>query len=201
MSTSRDKVDVMADSIARLYDGDDVGARAVINAEYPFVPLVRKSRSRTESRILRIAKRDGFIDHYTGKKLVYPAAMKVMSELMPKEFPYHRNGKMDKAHIAWWELFPTLDHMSPVTREGDDDDSNIVLCSMTTNAAKSLWTLKELGLKPHARGDMNEWDGLLKVATVLIAQRPKLQKISYIKRWHNPALKLFPTLLDANHEY
>ena len=201
MSTSRDKVDVMADSIARLYDGDVDGARAVINTEYPFVPRVRKSRSWTRSRVLEIAKRDGFIDRYTGAKLVYPAAMKVMSELMPKEFPYHPHGDMSVGHIAWWELFPTLDHVTPIACGGDDADDNIVLCSMITNGAKSLWTLEQLDLKKRACGDMNEWDGLLKVATVLISQRSELQNDKYIKPWHTAALKLFPTLLDANHEY
>ena len=204
MTAMRDKVDVVVDSFARLRAGDDDVARAIIDTEYPFVPLVRKSRksrSSTRSRVLQIANRDGFIDLYTGKKLVYPAAMKVMSLSMPQTFPWHPKGKMDIAHIAWWELFPTLDHVTPITLDGDDTDDNIVLCSMTTNMAKSNWTLDELGWKKRARGDMSKWDGLLKTTTVLIAQRTELQNDLEIQRWHTAALKLFPTLLDANHEY
>ena len=207
MSTSRQKVDVFVDSFTRLRVGDDDVARAIIDAEYPFVPLVRKSkkssksRRSTPSRVLQIANRDGFIDRYTGNQLIYPAAMKVMSLSMPQAFPWHPNGKMDIAHIAWWELFPTLDHVTPITRDGDDVDDNIVLCSMTINMAKRNWTLDELGWKKRACGDMNKWDGLLKNTTALIAQRTELQSDKYIKRWHNATLKLFPTLLDANHEY
>ena len=221
MAAMRDKVDVMADSIARLYDGDDAGARAILNDEYPFDPRVRspcklpkprdlpklpesdssKTYEHLPSRVLNIAVRDGFIDRYSGKKLIYPAAMRAMSALMPKEFPYHPRGDLDVAHIAWLELFPSLDHVIPITRNGDDTDDNIVLCSMTNNTTKRNRTLCELGWEKRACGNMNEWDGLLKVAAALIEQHPELKKVSYIKRWHNPALKLFPTLLDANHEY
>ena len=222
MNATRDKVDVMADSIARLYVGDVDGARAVINTEYPFdpngrspcklptprnlpkLPSLDSSKTREPllpQRILRIAVRDGFIDRYSGKKLIYRAAMRAMSALMPKEFPYYPHGDLDVTHIAWWELFPSLDHVTPIAHNGEDTDDNLVLCSMTNNDAKSNRTLDELGWQLHARGDMNEWDGLLKVATVLISQRSELQKISYIQPWHTAALKLFPTLLDANHEY
>ena len=220
MNAARDKVDVMADSIARLYVGDDAGARAILNAGYPFDPNARSPRlpkprnlpklPKSESsnprqssskRILHIAVRDGFIDLYTGNRLLYPAVMKTMNLLLPKEFPAHSNYKMGETHIAWWELFPTLDHLTPVTCDGVDTDENIVLCAMTTNMDKGNRTLKELDWTLHARGDMNQWDGLLKVATALIAKRSELLDDAYIKRWHNAALKLFPTLLDANHEY
>ncbi len=221
MSTSRDKVDVMADSIARLYAGDVDGARAVINTEYPFDPNARSScklpkprnlpklpksessnkRESSPQRILHIAVRDGFIDRYTGRKLLYPAVMRTMNLLMPKEFPEHSNYLMSETHIAWWELFPSLDHLTPVARGGVDTDDNIVLCASTTNRDKHNWLLEELGWQLHARGDMNQWDGLLKVATALIAKRSELLDDDYIKQRHNATLKLFPTLLDANHEY
>ena len=220
MNATRDKVDVMADSIARLYVGDDAGAREILNAGYPFDPNARSPRlpkprnlpklpkfespnvrESSSTRILHIAVRDGFIDRYTGNRLLYPAVMKTMNLLFPKEFPEHSNYMMSETHIAWWELFPSLDHLTPVTRGGVDTDDNIELCASTTNIAKRNYLLSELDWQLHARGDMNEWDGLLKAATALIAKRSELQNDEYIKRWHNATLKLFPTLLEANHEY
>ncbi|MFF0818704.1 HNH endonuclease [Rhodococcus sp. NPDC003318] len=52
---------------------------------------------------------------------------------------------MSQTHFAYWELFPTIDHIVPVTRGGADDESNWVTTSMLRNSAKAHWTLDELG--------------------------------------------------------
>jgi hypothetical protein len=78
--------------------------------------------------------------------------------LLPDAFPYHSNWKTDKCHFAFWELYPTIDHVEPVTRDGKDCDHNWVSTSMLLNAAKANFTLAELGWKLHPVDD--GWDGL-----------------------------------------
>lgn len=100
--------------------------------------------------------RDGFIDRYTGKKLVIPGILKVMSIYFPEEFPYDPHWRMDKCHIAYWELIPTVDHVVPVALGGADDENNYLTTSMMSNAIKSNFTLKQLGWKLYDKGDINE---------------------------------------------
>jgi hypothetical protein len=116
-----------------------------IKSHYPFTPFKKSSRSYTPFQITSIFVRDGFIDRYKGNLLVFPPSLRLISYYLPSEFPFHPNGKMDEGHIAYWELFPTIDHVIPVARGGKDEETNWVCCSMLTNGIKSNWTLEELG--------------------------------------------------------
>jgi hypothetical protein len=49
----------------------------------------------------------------------------------------------------------------PVSRGGSDDESNWITTSMVRNAAKSAFTLDELGWSLHPAGNIAEWDGLV----------------------------------------
>ena len=69
-------------------------SREIINEEYPFVYVDGGKRSYTLLQVLKIFIRDGFIDRYTGEKLVFPGSLKVISNIFPVEFPYHQHGKM-----------------------------------------------------------------------------------------------------------
>ena len=89
--------------------------------------------------------RDGFIDRYSGKRLVFPASLYLISVLLPDEFPYPPYGKMSDCHVAFWELWPTIDHIVPIARGGRDDPSNWASTSMLLNSIKSNWTLEDLG--------------------------------------------------------
>ena len=53
---------------------------------------------------LRVYQRDGFVDRYSGHRLVFPAALRALSELLPNEFPHHANWRMDACHFAYYEL-------------------------------------------------------------------------------------------------
>ena len=98
--------------------------------------------------------RDGFIDRYAGTRLVFPGALRILSIEMPKEFPFHPNWKMSESHIVYWELFPTIDHVVPVSKGGADEEQNWVSTSMLRNNAKSNWTLEELGWELKPQGDV-----------------------------------------------
>jgi hypothetical protein len=95
-------------TLGRLRDAGDVVQRA-----YPFVPVHAVERKYGEVEATRIFVRDGFVDRYSEKKLVFPGALRLMSLLLPENFPFQSNWKMSETHIAFWELSPTVDHVTP----------------------------------------------------------------------------------------
>jgi len=164
-------------------------ASKIARQEYPFAhpspAVVRKS---SETQALRVFIRDGFVDRYSGSFLVFPPVLRVLTDLLPDEFPFHKNWKMEKTHQAYWELFPTLDHIIPVTRGGRDHEDNLVSTSMLRNSAKANFTLKELGWTMHPEGEMDQWDGMFGWFMKFIKNNQKLLKSNYIRRWYRAAL-------------
>lgn len=168
-------------------------AGSTINNEYPFVPLKNVGRSYTPREMTKTFLRDGFIDRYKGIKLVYPPVLRIISCYLPKEFPYHKNGKMNVGHMAYWDIFPTIDHLLPVARGGADIESNWMSCSMLTNSIKSNWTLEQLQWKILPAGDLQDWDGMISWFIKQTEKNSNLLNIPYIKTWYNAAKKI-------NHE-
>ena len=124
--------------------------------DYPFIPVEKEARRYTELQSAHIFVRDGFIDRYSGERLVYPGALRALSVIFPDEFPYHPNWGMDKTHIALWELFPTIDHVVPRSKGGRDSWANLVLACDKCNVKKGDRTPREAGMplirkpiKPH----------------------------------------------------
>lgn len=172
-----------------LLSSDTDAARAVATGEYPFVSIENAGRKYYEYQMTSIFIRDGFLDRYSGAKLVFPGSLRLLSRLMPDEFPFHKNWKMTDSHIVYWELFPTVDHILPVARGGADDVSNWATTSMLRNSAKANWTLTELGwtlLPPSADAI---WDGLLGWFISYVAQDKSHLGDPYIRRWHKAALR------------
>src|SRR5688500_18562286 len=139
-------VDVIREACLALAQHNDVAAaRDLLRRHYPFTACSPSKRSWTRVEALRIYLRDGCVDRYSGQRLVFPGIFRVLSKLLPEEFPAHRNWRMSETHIAYWTLIPTIDHVVPVARGGIDNESNWVTTSMLRNSAKSCWTLQELG--------------------------------------------------------
>ena len=105
--------------------------------------------------------RDGFIDRYSGDRLIFLPVFRILSAVLPSDFPYHPNWKTDVTHPAYWEIAATVDHLVPVTRGGTDDESNLIATSMAHNFAKMNWTLEELGWHLRRPGDLQKSDGLI----------------------------------------
>jgi len=124
-------------------------------------PLEPAERGYGKVTCTRIFIRDGFIDRYSGTRLIFPGVLRVLSKLLRTDFPFHPNWKMSATHPAYWELFPTIDHVVPVTRGGVYDESNWVTTSQLRNSAKGLWTLDELGWELYPPGDYASWNGLM----------------------------------------
>ena len=103
-----DKADVLADVAGAIENvGLDEGSR-ILGLRYPFVPVDKTSRSYTERRSLRLFYRDGFVDRYSGTRLINPGALRLLSVLLPEDFPADPNWAMSRSHFAFWELFPTV---------------------------------------------------------------------------------------------
>jgi len=152
----------------------------ILKSGYPFNYIKPEKRKYTKEKILSIFIRDGFIDRYTGDKLVFPGALKILSDIFPNEFPYQQHGKLEECHTAYWELLPTIDHIIPVAKGGTNNEDNLVTTSMIKNSAKSLHSLSELGWRLYPEGDLKEWDGLNKWFLEYIKKDGQLLNDAYI---------------------
>ena len=185
-----DKIQVVKLSVDNLLQGNISGTRAIIEAEYPFQKMVTQQRRYTDKEKINQFKRDGFIDRYTGQKLVNPGVLKVMSYYMPDIFPYHVHWKMEHCHAAYWELVPTVDHIYPIALGGKDNEENWATTSMIHNAIKSNWTVEQLKWKMHDAGNMKEYDGFSTAFVQLVEADENLLKDEYIKRWYKLSLNI-----------
>jgi hypothetical protein len=159
-------------------------ARAIIAKELPYQPPKKLKRYFSEYKATEIFLRDGFIDRYSGNKLVFPPVLRLISEIFPEAFPFQTHWKLSECHIAYWHLSATLDHIIPTARSGDDSDDNLVTTSMLKNITKSIWLLEELGWELFPPGKMTEWDGLTRWFRDYVTKNPEYLKLSYIVKWH-----------------
>lgn len=165
-------------------------ALKVINENYKFNYENVQKRAYTDKEKMKIFMRDGFIDRYSGDKLVIPGILKVLSIYYPKDFPYQAHWKMNETHIAYWELVPTIDHIVPIATGGNDEEENWITTSMLHNSIKSNWSLEQIGWSVQKPGNIREWDGLTNVFIKLVEKDTELLKDNYIKKWYSLA-KLF----------
>lgn len=183
MSVTDDKGSVLLEVCNSLSVGDSERAGRVLDSKYPFERIERRRRSYSRKQATDIFVRDGFIDHYSGKKLVFPASLQLISTLLPDKFPSHPSGKMNETHIAFWELWPTIDHIVPVARGGTDEPPNCVCTSMLRNSVKSNWTLEELGWSLMEGGRIDEWDGLMRWFLEYTRKNDEVLDDPYLEKW------------------
>lgn len=97
-----DKITTIKQSAKSILTGNIESAKNLINKEYPFKKLKPEGRSYTDKEKYEQFVRDGFIDRYSGEKLVNPGLLKVLSFYMPDTFPYQSHWKMEECHSAYW---------------------------------------------------------------------------------------------------
>lgn len=180
-------VGVLAAVCAAWSEGQPDTAAALLRSKYPFSPSCNAGRRYSERQCMKVFLRDGFIDRYSGEKLVFPGTLRLLSKLFPVEFPFNTNWKMDACHIAFWELFPTIDHVVPVARDGPDTETNLVSTSMLRNSAKANFTLAELGWHLLPPGSPLAWDGLTGWFLRQAEQDQSILADAYLRRWHAAA--------------
>ena len=178
------KGDILKQAAIHLLEQNKNEAEKIIQNEYPFVLLPREKRTYTDKQKIKQFIKDGFIDRYSGQRLVNPGLLKVISYYLPEVFPYHPHWKMDECHNAYWELIPTVDHIHPIALGGADSEENYATTSMLHNSIKNNWTLEQLQWKLYSAGDYTEWDGLTSLFVKLVEQDKELLRDAYIKRWY-----------------
>ena len=178
------KSEVLKRVAVNLLDQNKDEAIKIIQNEYPFTHLTRKKRTYDDKQKIKQFIKDGFIDRYSGQRLVNPGLLKVVSHYLPEKFPYHPHWKMDECHNAYWELIPTVDHIYPIALGGEDSEENYATTSMLHNSIKNNWTLEQLQWTLYPAGNYDEWDGLTNLFILLVEQNKELLKDAYIKRWY-----------------
>ncbi len=165
-------------------------AKKIVQNEYPHTFIEIDSRNMSSHEKLKIFLRDGFIDRYSGKKLIFPNVLRLISEELGDIFPYHKNWKMSDCHIAYWEYFPTYDHIIPIARGGKDTVENVVTTSQKNNSLKSNFLLEEVQWNLHKEGSLSEWDGMISWYMEYITSHELiLSKIDPKGCWHKALLK------------
>lgn len=172
-----------------LVEKDLPKAAEIARLNWPFEPREVHSRQYSPKQLVRLFTRDGFCDRYSGKRLVHPGMLRLLSILLPQEFPFQEHWKMTETHMAFWELFPTLDHVTPISRGGADREENWVTTSQLRNSAKSSWTLEELGWQLLGINSLPMWDGLTSRFMELVSLSEDLQANPYIHRWYVASLE------------
>jgi 5-methylcytosine-specific restriction endonuclease McrA len=179
-----DKAEIISNVCKLVSMGQADEAQEPIAHRYPMTSRIRSVRKWSEKRATRIFVRDGFIDRYTGSRLVFPGALRALSLLQPAILPAHPNWKSDQTHPSYWDLYPTLDHMTPIALGGEDVEANIVTVSMRVNSAKSNWLLEDLGWKVLPVGLLTDWDGLCGWFLDTVDAHTDLLAFKPISRWH-----------------
>ena len=187
----KDPAETLREVCSFIAAGDLASAATTLQHQYPFQPTSNAGRRYTPFQSVRVFLRDGFCDRYSGQRLVNPAALRLVSALLPEDFPAHPNWKQSESHIGFWELFPTIDHLVPVARGGADSEANWVTASMFRNSAKGNALLDELDWQLHPPGDLASWDGLTASIVAYFDADPDLKGLpsdgarhrAYIQAW------------------
>jgi hypothetical protein len=186
----KDRASVLADVCRALTDGDSDSATDVLNRSYPFLGTPSTPRRYGPAQATRVFVRDGFIDRFSGLRVVFPPVLRAISLGLPDAFPYHPNWKMEVTHPAYWELTATVDHLEAASRGGADDESNWVTTSMARNSAKGNYSLEDLGWSLQPPGDISEWDGLMRWFVEYTEDRPETIVDASMKKWRDAAVSV-----------
>ena len=177
-------VNAIKQTCTALTAGDIEQAKYIIRTKYPHVKPLKKRKAFTKKEQVALFMRDGFIDRYSGERLIFPGVLCVLSATLPDVFPCHANWKTDETHQAWWDLFPSIDHIIPLAFGGTNDDDNLVCTSMKRNMAKSTSTLEEIGWTLNPPGKLEDWDGLFGWFMEYVTTHPALLLNNDVNNWY-----------------
>lgn len=162
-------------------------AKASLVSDYPRAGISTPRKSWSLKRLVGVFVRDGFTDRYFGARLVFPGTLRALHLLLTEAFPYHPNWKQSVTHPAFYELYPTIDHVVPIARGGTDDESNVVTTSMLRNGAKANWLLEEIMWPVERAPIAPSWDGLLGWFVSAWSTNELLRRDLALRRWHQAA--------------
>lgn len=186
----KDRSEIISKIATMILKDDKAAAKETICKEYPHKNFEVEKRTYSMTQKMMQFIKDGFIDRYTGERLLNPGILKVISVYFPEEFPFQSHWKMTQTHSSYWDLVPTIDHIYPIAKGGKDEENNWVTTSMKNNSIKSNYTIDEIHWKLYPKGNIAEWDGLTSLFIDLVNDNEELLKDAYIKKWYNISKKL-----------
>lgn len=83
-----------------------------------------------------------------------------------------------------------MDHVVPLARGGNGDETNLVCTSMLSNGAKANWTLEELGWQLLPAGDIQRWEGLVGWFLEYTEEHQEALEDQLVKRWYTAATRI-----------
>lgn len=170
---------------------DTERASELVRKEYPFDSPKKGTRNYTMEEMLDVFIRDGFIDRYSGQKLIHPGMLRAMSELLAEGvFPYEPHWKTSDCHPAYWKYQPSIDHKVPVSLNGEDKKDNWITTSFSRNQAKGNASLEQIGWEIKPCGNFEEWDGLTHDFLAVYELYPNLHKVDRIRKWYQATVKV-----------
>lgn len=190
-SENRSEIEALEAAAHYLRIHDKQGAIEVIQSGYPFQHPVKRERTYTMREMLEVFFRDGFIDRYSGEKLVHPGMLRVLSDQLGADvFPYDSHWKTSACHPAYWKYQPTVDHITPVSFGGEDSIDNWVTTSFSRNLAKSNTAMEQLGWELKEPGDLKDWDGLTWDFLALYEENAELHSVLRIRQWYQATVEV-----------
>lgn len=183
--------DIIIQALNNLTQNKKDDAIRLLEDNYKHTFIQYEARAMSHYEKLKIFINDGFIDRYTGKKLFFPNVLRILSQELGGSFPYHPNWKMSDCHIAYWEMFPTYDHIIPIARGGKDEPSNIVTTSQMMNSSKAGFLIEEIRLHILPAGNIEDWDGMIHWYVEYMSNHSVPLNDSSFKAWHQALKKCF----------
>lgn len=145
---------------ADLLQGQTERAQTAITTQWPRERLSPSRKPIPPAIKVKTFVRDKFQCRYCGCPTIYLGALRLLSHVMPQEFPYHKNWKRGVGHPAYWEISTSCDHLIPVSRGGDTRLENLVTSCYRCHSMKGEWLLEECTLSVREPSSI-QWDGLM----------------------------------------
>jgi len=157
----------LVESIARicieLSSGDLETAARIADQELATPSGLKYHRRYTPKEETRLFLRDGFIDRFSGDRLVFPPVLFLVSLHLKTQFPYHSDLQPPGCHPMYWDLKPTIVQVAPDTQGHlpRPTDPNWITTSIRRAAIKGNQAAQTLGWALFPPGNAAKWDGLL----------------------------------------
>lgn len=183
MTNNNSRADVLIYACLALEAGSAHAAEKIIATGFPFSHYLNDEKPLSEAAQLKIFRRDGFIDRFTGQKVFLPPVLTVLSEMLPDVFPNHPNWKRDETHQAHEMFNATIKKIIP---NRPADEFNLVTVSSKTKFVVANATLEDLGWKLLSLEEIDDirWDGMTDWFVRYVDEHRELLETSLIARWY-----------------
>jgi len=157
----------LVESIARicieLSSGDLETAARIADQELSTPSDFKHHLRHTPKEQTRLFLRDGFIDRFSGDRLVFPPVLFLVSLHLKTQFPYHPDLQPPECHPMYWDLEPTIVQVAadPQGHLPEPTDPNWITTSFRRAAIKGNQDARTLGWALFPPGIPAKWDGLL----------------------------------------